>query len=117
VCQTTVSPGTCNQDNVQPHPETIMTLPSLPGLLRGTLLGLASALLASAPALAETGVTNDTIALGQSTTLSGPLGDLGQEVLRGSKAYFDALNARGGINGRKIVLTSKDDAYDAKKTV
>jgi hypothetical protein len=45
------------------------------------------------------------------------LGDLGQEVLKGSKAYFDALNARGGINGRKIVLTSKDDAYDSKKTV
>ncbi|HQD16667.1 MAG TPA: ABC transporter substrate-binding protein, partial [Ottowia sp.] len=94
-----------------------MTPSSLPGLLRGTLLGLAATLLASTAALAEPGVTSDSIALGQSTTLSGPLGDLGQEVLKGSKAYFDALNARGGVNGRKIVLTSKDDAYDAKKTV
>ena len=94
-----------------------MNLPPLPGLLRATLFGFATALMASAPALAEPGVTNETIVLGQSTTLSGPLGDLGQEVLKGSKAYFDALNARGGINGRKIVLTSKDDAYDAKKTL
>ena len=94
-----------------------MNLPPLPGLLRATLFGFATALMASAPALAEPGVTNETIVLGQSTALSGPLGDLGQEVLKGSKAYFDALNARGGINGRKIVLTSKDDAYDAKKTL
>ena len=94
-----------------------MNLPQLPGFLRATVLGLATALLAGAPALAEPGVTNDTIVLGQSTALSGPLGDLGQEVLKGSKAYFDALNARGGINGRKIVLNSKDDAYDTKKTL
>ncbi len=94
-----------------------MNLPYVRGILRRTLLGLAAALLAGHSALAEPGVTNDTIALGQSTALSGPLGDLGQEVLKGSKAYFDALNARGGINGRKIVLTSKDDAYDSKKTV
>lgn len=118
VCQTTVSRGACNQINLQTFiPDAIMTPSSLPGLLRGTLLGLAATLLASTAALAEPGVTSDSIALGQSTTLSGPLGDLGQEVLKGSKAYFDALNARGGVNGRKIVLTSKDDAYDAKKTV
>ncbi|MBK9573808.1 MAG: ABC transporter substrate-binding protein [Rhodoferax sp.] len=55
--------------------------------------------------------------LGQSTTLSGPLGDLGQEVLKGAKVYFDALNAKGGVNGRRINLVTKDDAYDAKKTL
>lgn len=57
-----------------------MNLPKLPGFLRATVLGLTTALLAGAPALAEPGVTNDTIVLGQSTALSGPLGDLGQEV-------------------------------------
>lgn len=94
-----------------------MNLPHVTANLRNILVGVATALLASASALAEPGVTNDAITLGQSTALSGPLGDLGQEVLKGSKAYFDALNARGGINGRKIVLISKDDAYDPKKTV
>ena len=94
-----------------------MNLPHVTANLRNILVGLATALLASTSSLAEPGVTNDAITLGQTTALSGPLGDLGQEVLKGSKAYFDALNARGGINGRKIVLISKDDAYDPKKTV
>ena len=68
-------------------------------------------------ALAEPGVTADSITLGQSTALSGPLGDLGQDVLKGAKVYFDALNARGGVNGRSIKLVTKDDAYDSKKTL
>jgi len=55
--------------------------------------------------------------LGQSTALSGPLGDLGQDLHKGAKVYFDALNARGGVNGRSIKLVTKDDAYETKKTL
>ncbi|MDO9167355.1 MAG: ABC transporter substrate-binding protein [Rhodoferax sp.] len=80
-------------------------------------LALLSSAMWSGVALAEPGVTADTVTLGQSTTLSGPLGDLGQEVLKGAKVYFDALNARGGVNGRSLKLVSKDDAYDSKKTM
>lgn len=68
-------------------------------------------------AWADPGVTADSITLGQSTALTGPLGDLGQDVLKGAKVYFDALNARGGVNGRTIKLVAKDDAYDSKKTL
>ena len=82
----------------------------------GSLALLSSALWSSA-ALADAGLSADSITLGQSTSLSGPLGDLGQEVLKGAKVYFDALNARGGVNGRSIKLVSKDDAYDSKKTL
>ena len=71
----------------------------------------------SSAAVAEPGVTADSITLGQSTALSGPLGDLGQEVLMGAKVYFDALNARGGVNGRSVKLVTKDDAYDSQKTL
>lgn len=71
----------------------------------------------SCAALAEPGVSAYTLTLGQSTTLSGPLGDLGQEVLKGAKVYFDALNARGGVNGRSVQLVTRDDAYDSKKTL
>jgi ABC-type branched-subunit amino acid transport system substrate-binding protein len=83
-------------------------------------LGLCAALAAtlwSVSVHAEPGVTQDTITLGQSTSLTGPLADLGQDVLRGAKVYFNALNAKGGINGRTIALVSKDDAYDPKKTL
>ena len=91
---------------------------SLPAFTRNlSALALLSGALWSCAALAESGVSADTITLGQTTSLTGPLGDLGQEVLKGSKVYFDALNARGGVNGRSIKLVSKDDAYDSKKTL
>ncbi len=69
--------------------------------------------LAAAAAWAQ----GDAIVLVQTTALSGPLGDLGQEVHKGAKAYFDALNARGGVAGRPVKLVVYDDAYDPKKTV
>lgn len=80
-------------------------------------LTLALSTLCSLPALAQSGVSADTITLGQSTSLTGPLGDLGQEVLKGAKVFFDETNARGGVNGRNIKLISKDDAYDSQKTL
>ena len=70
-----------------------------------------------AAAAPETGVTADSITLGLSTPLSGPQGDVGQDLVRGAKVYFDAVNAKGGVNGRKINLIVKDDVYDPKKTV
>lgn len=88
--------------------------PLLTKIMAASLLGAA---LWSSAAIAEPGVTSDTITLGQSTALTGPLGDLGQEVLKGAKVYFDALNARGGVNGRTIKLVTRDDAYDSKKTL
>lgn len=80
-------------------------------------LALALGTLCSFPAMAQSGVSADTITLGQSTSLTGPLGDLGQEVLKGAKVFFDETNARGGVNGRSIKLISKDDAYDSQKTL
>jgi len=53
--------------------------------------------------------------LGQSAALSGPLGELGQAMHQGAKACFDAVNARGGIHGRRIELVSSDDGYDVKR--
>jgi branched-chain amino acid transport system substrate-binding protein len=39
-----------------------------------------------------------------------------KEQTAGAKAYFDVVNARGGIHGRKIVLESMDDGFDPKRT-
>lgn len=58
-----------------------------------------------------------TIRLGQSTSLTGPLAELGQAAHEGAAAYFNALNAQGGVNGNKIELVTKDDGYDTRRGV
>lgn len=67
---------------------------------------------AASTAQAETGVTNDTIVVGQSAPMSGPAAQLGQQMNRGAKLYFNAVNAAGGVNGRKIELKVLDDFYE-----
>lgn len=48
---------------------------------------------------------------------SGPNGDTGKDFLTGAHVYFDALNARGGINGRQVNLVVADDAGSPGKTL
>ena len=55
--------------------------------------------------------------IGQSIALSGPLLTLGQAMHQGAKACFAAINAKGGINGRQIQLTTLDDGYDVKRAL
>lgn len=61
------------------------------------------------------GVTDKQIVLGQSAALSGPASALGTAMRDGALAYFDAVNAAGGVNGRRIVLNTLDDGYDPKR--
>lgn len=63
-------------------------------------------------AIAEEGITSDTITVGQSSALSGPAKDLGTNMRAGMEAYFRKINEAGGIHGRKIMLISKDDGYE-----
>jgi branched-chain amino acid transport system substrate-binding protein len=80
-----------------------------------TCLGLAlvqTLALTAGPALAEDGVSDKTIVLGQSAALSGPASMLGTAMRDGALAYFDAVNADGGVGGRQIVLKTLDDGYD-----
>jgi len=58
------------------------------------------------------GVTPKTILLGQSAAFSGPAAQLGIQLNIGTKAYFDHVNAQGGIFGRKIELKTLDDRYE-----
>ncbi|HEY0844513.1 MAG TPA: ABC transporter substrate-binding protein [Noviherbaspirillum sp.] len=83
-------------------------------------MALAATLLffsAQSLARAETGVTADAILLGQSTALSGPLAELGNDTSAASRAYFNYINAQGGIHGRKIRLITLDDGYNTEKGV
>lgn len=66
---------------------------------------------------AETGVSGGTILLGQSAALSGQAQQLGTEMRDGALAYFDHVNAQGGVAGRQIVLKSLDDGYEADRAI
>jgi ABC-type branched-subunit amino acid transport system substrate-binding protein len=53
----------------------------------------------------------DDIVVGMSAAFTGSSRGLGIELYRGSKAWFDEVNDRGGVHGRKIVLKAYDDGY------
>jgi branched-chain amino acid transport system substrate-binding protein len=73
--------------------------------------------LAAAQGAAAQGVTADKILLGQSVALTGPAAQLGIQMRNGLKAYFDEVNAKGGVQGRKIELITLDDGYEPARTV
>ena len=68
-------------------------------------------------AASDRGVTPTEIRLGASVVLSGPLGSQTQEFGQGSRLYFDAVNAAGGVHGRKISYTTLDDGFDVQRAV
>jgi ABC-type branched-subunit amino acid transport system substrate-binding protein len=78
----------------------------------GASLLLAAAAVATA---ADPGVTPTTILIGQSAAFSGPASELGNEMRAGALAYFQQVNAAGGVNGRKIELRSLDDGYESDR--
>src|ERR1700712_2324036 len=64
----------------------------------------------------DPGATNTEIKLGQTVPHSGP-GSLYGVLGRVGEAYFQMLNEKGGINGRKIKFFTMDDSYSAPKAV
>jgi ABC-type branched-subunit amino acid transport system substrate-binding protein len=72
----------------------------------------AAAALAAAAIAAAQGVTDSQIVLGQGAVFSGPAEELGIQMRDGALAYFNYVNAQGGVNGRRIVLKSVDDRYE-----
>jgi branched-chain amino acid transport system substrate-binding protein len=83
-------------------------------LVAATLLSLS---VARAQNTYDPGASDTEIKLGQSTPLSGPASAFGAGAGRAVVGYFDMLNERGGINGRKISFTQLDNAYSAPKAV
>jgi ABC-type branched-subunit amino acid transport system substrate-binding protein len=61
---------------------------------------------------ADNGVTNDKIVLGQAAVFTGPAAQLGIQMRNGIKAYFDYVNEKGGVHGRKLELVTEDDRYE-----
>jgi branched-chain amino acid transport system substrate-binding protein len=92
-----------------------MSLKSLSLVIAGLAsLGLASSALAQKKY--DPGASDKEIVIGGISPYSGPAsayGTIGKSI----SAYFEKVNAEGGINGRKIKFISLDDGYNPAKTV
>jgi len=64
----------------------------------------------------DPGASDTEIKIGQTVPHSGP-GSLYGVLGRVGEAYFQMLNEKGGINGRKVNFLTLDDAYSAPKCV
>jgi ABC-type branched-subunit amino acid transport system substrate-binding protein len=64
----------------------------------------------------DPGASDTEIKLGQTVPHSGP-GSLYGVLGRVGEAYFQMINDKGGLNGRKIKFLTLDDAYSAPKCV
>ncbi|MDQ3777819.1 MAG: ABC transporter substrate-binding protein [Actinomycetota bacterium] len=65
---------------------------------------------------ADPGVTPSSILLGGTVPLTGPAAAFAS-VAPGARAYFEYVNARGGVHGRKIRYRYVDDAFEVARTV
>ena len=64
----------------------------------------------------DAGASDTEIKIGQTVPHSGP-GSLYGVLGRVGEAYFQMINDKGGLNGRKIKFLTMDDAYSAPKCV
>jgi branched-chain amino acid transport system substrate-binding protein len=88
--------------------------------LHAAVIAAAAFVLISSAALGQkkydTGATDTEIKIGNIMPYSGPASAYGV-IGKTEKAYFDKINAEGGINGRKINFISYDDGYSPPKAV
>ena len=72
--------------------------------------------IASAQKKYDTGASDTEIKIGNIMPYSGPASAYGI-IGKTEQAYFNKINAAGGVNGRKINFISYDDTYSPPKTV
>jgi branched-chain amino acid transport system substrate-binding protein len=87
---------------------------------RALIASVAMCVVSATPAAAQkkydTGASDTEIRIGNIMPYSGPASAYGT-IGKTLGAYFNKVNAEGGINGRKIKFISYDDGYSPPKTV
>ena len=63
------------------------------------------------------GVFDDRVVFGQSAAFSGPAQELGINMRLGIQAAFQEVNQQGGVHGRLLELTTRDDAYEPEAAI
>lgn len=84
---------------------------------RRSLLLAAGAAAAEAIAPRAAFAATETLTIAQVAPLSGVLATTGRQMVLGGKVCFDAVNARGGVNGAQIRTLVADDGYKVADTV
>lgn len=92
-----------------------MNLKSLPRLACAAVLTVLP--FSFAASAEEPGVTDTEIRIGTTNALSGGIATVCSPVTIGADAWFQKVNAEGGINGRKIVYAVLDDAYSPERAI
>lgn len=72
---------------------------------------------AGSAAAAEPGLSADEIHLGMVNAQTGGAAGLGLGMREGAESVFAAINAKGGVHGRKLKLSVDDDAYDPNRAI
>jgi branched-chain amino acid transport system substrate-binding protein len=57
----------------------------------------------------STSAAGNAIVIGQAIDLSGPNAEIGRDYVAGIKTFFDAINANGGISGKRVHYIVRDD--------
>jgi branched-chain amino acid transport system substrate-binding protein len=63
------------------------------------------------------GVTDDSVSIGISAGVTGPVASVAEPFIQGIELYFDHVNAEGGVHGRDVELVVADDGYDTARAV
>jgi ABC-type branched-subunit amino acid transport system substrate-binding protein len=82
----------------------------------GSLLLFASVGSAATPSSSTPGVTSNSVVIGGTFPLTGPAALYGV-IPKAENAYYEWVNAHGGVNGRKIDFKVENDEYDPALTV
>ncbi len=94
-------------------PIAVGTLPST-GAGAATSTGVAcgaSAPVTPAASASTTGITSKSVSVANISIVSGPVPGLFKGAAIGVQAYFAYLNAKGGVNGRKLIVNGMDDGF------
>lgn len=81
-------------------------------------LAASAALALAGPAWAQTpGVTDTEVKVGGAHDLSGIFAPFSVPAVAAANAYFDKVNAEGGVHGRKVTYIVEDHGYQVPKAV
>ena len=68
----------------------------------------------TAAAASTTGLTANSVRVGNVSIISGPVPGLFKGAPTGVQAYFAYINSKGGVNGRKLYVDSYDDGFNGQ---